>query len=56
MPSRVAPLITKVEEGERLSPADTARALDLMALDVARQDEVFVEESLQRQEKANDDF
>ena len=53
MPSRIQPLIDKVEGGDRLTRADTARALDLMALDLARSDEQFVEEWQQRQRAAD---
>ena len=53
MPSRIQPLIDKVEGGGRLTRVDTARALDLMGLDLARRDEQFVEACLARQEEAD---
>lgn len=53
MPSRIQSLIDKVEGGGRLTHADTARALDLMAFDLARRDEQFVADCLVRQEEAD---
>lgn len=49
-PSRVSELITRIESGQELTPADLQRAQRLQALDIAKAGEDYLRQTVERLE------